>query len=525
MSARPRTAGIAPSPRSKATRPGSSSGGTIAARLAKIGIRDDLDCLLHLPMRYEDETRIDRLVDAHDGDTVQFDAIVRDHEVQYRGRRQLVVHVDETIDQPIDGVDGDEAGASLTLRFLHFYGSQLRHFAAGTRLRIRGELRATHGPLFGAAALEMIHPRYAVVDAGAPLPDRLTPVYPSGVGLGQLPLRRAIAKALDQAVLDETVPAAVLARHRLPSIDSAIRLIHHPPPDVPQSSLTERTHPAWQRVKFDELLAQQLSLAKARAARRSKTAPVLRGGALVERFLAQLPFALTDAQRRVVAEIDADLARPHPMQRLLQGDVGSGKTVVAAIAALRAIDSDHQAVLMAPTEILAEQHFAKLAEWIERLGVPVAWLTGSLTKKRKASARDAIESGVARLAIGTHALIQDDVHFANLGLAIVDEQHRFGVGQRLALRFKARAGLDVAPREPHQLMMSATPIPRTLAMTFFADLDVSTIDELPPGRKPIVTKLVDSSRRDEVIGAREDRDRGRPAGVLGVSADRVGRRR
>ncbi len=211
---------------------------------------------------------------------------------------------------------------------------------------------------------------------------------------------------------------------------------------MPQSSLVERTHPAWQRVKFDELLAQQLSLARARAARRAKTAPILRGGARVERFLAQLPFALTDAQRRVVAEIDADLARPHPMQRLLQGDVGSGKTVVAAIAALRAIDSGHQAVLMAPTEILAEQHFAKLADWIEALGVPVAWLTGSLTKKRKASARDAIESGVARLAIGTHALIQEDVRFANLGLAIVDEQHRFGVGQRLALRFKARAGHD-----------------------------------------------------------------------------------
>ena len=486
-----------PRPRSVAARPATWTE-ALAGRLARIGLHDDLDCVLHLPLRYEDETRVTALADARDGDTVQVEAIVRDHVIQYRPRRQLVVHVDDAHPR----ATGD---AGLTLRFIHFYGSQVKHFAPGTRLRIRGELR---GGGFGAAHLfnagrEMVHPGYERVDEHTPLPDRLTPVYPSGVGLGQAVLRRTVAKALDRTTLDETVPARWLAKFGLPGIDHALRLIHRPPVDVSLESLASRAHPAWQRVKFDELLAQQLSLARALAARRARTAPVLRTrGTLVERFLAQLPFALTAAQRRVVREIEGDLARPHPMQRLLQGDVGSGKTVVAAIAALHAIDSGYQAVLMAPTEILAEQHFRKLAEWIEALDVPVAWLTGSLKKKQKTSARDAIEAGVARLAIGTHALIQDDVRFARLGLAIVDEQHRFGVGQRLALRFKARAdaaGTHDAPREPHQLMMSATPIPRTLAMTYFADLEVSTIDALPPGRRPIVTRLIEASRRDDVV--------------------------
>ena len=467
----------------------------LASRLARIGLHDELDCVLHLPLRYEDETRVVALADARDGDTVQIEAIVRDHVIQYRPRRQLVVHVDDA-----NARTADDAG--LTLRFIHFYGSQVRHFEAGTRLRIRGEVRGGgmgYAHLFNAGR-EMIHPHYGVIRDDTPLPDRLTPVYPSGVGLGQVVVRRAIAKALQTVRLDETVPAVWLARHRLPGIDAAIRLIHNPPVDVSLESLSARDHPAWQRIKFDELLAQQLSLARAHAARRARTAPVLKtAGVLVQRFLQRLPFALTPAQARVVREIEDDLARPHPMQRLLQGDVGSGKTVVAAIAALHAIDASYQAVLMAPTEILAEQHFRKLAEWIEALDVPVAWLTGSLKKKAKAAARDAIESGVARLAIGTHALIQEDVHFARLGLAIVDEQHRFGVGQRLALRFKARSAATGVEREPHQLMMSATPIPRTLAMTYFADLEVSTIDMLPPGRRPIVTKLIEASRRDDVV--------------------------
>ncbi len=502
----------------------------LAARLARIGLHDDLDCVLHLPLRYEDETRITSLADARDGDTVHIEAIVRDHAIQYRPRRQLVVHVDEAhVDAHAAAhtdthasANGADRDAGLALRFIHFYGSQLKHFAPGTRLRIRGELRGggMGHVLFQHAGREMIHPNYSVIREDTPLPDRLTPVYPSGVGLGQAVLRRTIAKALERVRLEETVPSRLLERYHLPPIDAAIRLLHNPPPDVSLEALASRSHPAWQRIKFDELLAQQLSLARAHAARRARTAPVLKTrGALVERFLAQLPFTLTTAQARVVREIEADLARPHPMQRLLQGDVGSGKTVVAAIAALHAIDAGYQAVLMAPTEILAEQHFRRLSEWIAQLGVPVAWLTGSLKKKAKDAARDAIESGHARLIVGTHALIQEGVHFARLGLAIVDEQHRFGVGQRLALRFKARvaspargdlidAKSDSAPRtkadhalprEPHQLMMSATPIPRTLAMTYFADLDVSTIDQLPPGRKPIVTKLVDASRRDEVF--------------------------
>ena len=487
-------------------RPASSSDAwseALAARLARIGIHDDLDCVLHLPLRYEDETRIALLSEARDGDTIQIEAIVRDHAIQYRPRRQLVVHVDDANAVANAAVNASDRDAGLALRFIHFYGSQSKHFAPGTRLRVRGELRGGGlGHVFGR---EMIHPNYSVVRDDTPLPDRLTPVYPSGVGLGQAVLRKVIAKALERVALDETVPSRLLERYHLPPIDVAIRLIHNPPPEVSQEALSSRSHPAWQRIKFDELLAQQLSLARAHAARRARTAPVLKaGGALVDDFVARLPFALTKAQQRVVREIAEDLATRHPMQRLLQGDVGSGKTVVAAIAALQAIDAGYQAVLMAPTEILAEQRFRKLTEWIAELGVPVAWLTGSLKKKEKDAARETIESGHARLIVGTHALIQDDVHFARLGLAIVDEQHRFGVGQRLALRVKAQtSGADMVKsaikREPHQLMMSATPIPRTLAMTYFADLDVSTIDQLPPGRKPIVTKLVDAARRADVL--------------------------
>ncbi len=503
-------AGHSATPRSAAGASKADPVNGTAARLARIGLVDDLDLVLHLPLRYEDETTVTPLSDLHDGDTAQVEVVVREHVIQYRPRRQLVVRV-EACDAP----SAASADAGLTLRFLHFYGSQVKHFQPGTRLRVRGQVRGGgFGHVFGR---EMIHPAYAIVRDDTPLPDRLTPVYPSAVGLSQTVLRRAIARAMTRVDFDETVPAALLARLRLPPIDAAIRLIHNPPPEVPIDALLSRAHPAWQRVKFDELLAQQLSLGRAHAARRARTAPVLAGdGALVRRFLAQLPFALTGAQRRVVREIEADLGAAHPMQRLLQGDVGSGKTVVAAIAALHAIDAGTQAVLMAPTEILAEQHFRRLSTWIEALGLPVAWLTGSLGKKAKDGARAAIQSGHARLVVGTHALIQEDVRFARLGLAIVDEQHRFGVGQRLALRFKARDGsADPSagpPREPHQLMMSATPIPRTLAMTYFADLDVSTIDELPPGRRPIVTKLVDASRRDEVVERiREAIARGRQA--------------
>ncbi|MGN6390066.1 MAG: ATP-dependent DNA helicase RecG, partial [Burkholderiaceae bacterium] len=308
----------------------------------------------------------------------------------------------------------------------------------------------------------------------------------------------------------DTVPQPVLDRLGLWGFEPSVRLLHHPPPDVDEAALADRSHPAWNRMKFDELLAQQLSLKRAQAARRAKGAPALATvGALSDALLAALPFSLTGAQRRVLDEIRRDIRASYPMQRLLQGDVGSGKTVVAALAAAQAIDSGYQAALMAPTEILADQHFRKIAAWLAPLGVDVAWLTGSLKKKDKDDARARIESGQARLVIGTHALIQEGVNFPRLGLVIVDEQHRFGVGQRLALRNKAneqagdllpRANPDLsAPRVPHQLMMSATPIPRTLAMTYYADLEVSVIDELPPGRTPVVTRVVDEHRRDDVI--------------------------
>jgi ATP-dependent DNA helicase RecG len=293
----------------------------------------------------------------------------------------------------------------------------------------------------------------------------------------------------------DTLPPRLLERLELDNFEPSVRLLHNPPPDVDTHTLLDRSHPAWTRMKFDELLAQQLSLKRAQKARRAKGSPPLSVvGELSARFQASLPFQLTGAQQRVLDEIRADIGQPFPMQRLLQGDVGAGKTVVAALAAAQAIDSGYQAALMAPTEILADQHFRKIAAWMEPLGVKVAWLTGSLTRKNKAAATELVETGEARLVIGTHAIIQDTVQFANLGLVIVDEQHRFGVGQRLTLRNKGNEGAV-----PHQLMMSATPIPRTLAMTYYADLEVSVIDELPPGRSPIVTRAIDQNRRDEVI--------------------------
>jgi ATP-dependent DNA helicase RecG len=353
-----------------------------------------------------------------------------------------------------------------------------------------------HG-FFGA---EMVHPTYKVVQEGDPLPNALTPVYPAGEGLSQASLRKTIANALTRVDWRDTLTPALLASLKLQSFEPSVRLLHNPPPEVSEDALMDRSHPAWIRMKFDELLAQQLSLKRAQEARRAKGAaalPVI--GALSDAFLNNLPFRLTGAQQRVLEEIRADLRASFPMQRLLQGDVGSGKTVVAALAAAQAIDSGFQAALMAPTEILAEQHFRKIALWMEPLGVKVAWLTGSLKKKGKEAALTLIESGDAQLVIGTHALIQEGVGFAKLGLVIVDEQHRFGVGQRLALRNKGRETGGGTQAVPHQLMMSATPIPRTLAMTYYADLEVSVIDELPPGRTPIVTRIVDQNRRDEVI--------------------------
>jgi len=433
---------------------------------------------MHLPLRYEDETRITSIAAAVPGIAAQFEVEVVASEIAYRPRRQLIARV----------VD---ASGEMLLRFLNFYPSQQKVLQPGAQLRVFGELR---GGFFGT---ELIHPRFHAIRADEPLPDRLTPVYPTTAGLSQNVLRRLILRALDQADLADTLPEELRRRLGLADFDASLRFLHAPPPEISLAELEARGHPAWRRIAFDELLAQQLSLRRAYDARRTRGAPPLPGtGALSGRLLASLPFSLTAAQQRVRREIAADLAAAHPMQRLLQGDVGSGKTVVAALAMLQAAESGCQAALMAPTEILAEQHYRKLDAWLRPLGLEVAWLAGSLKKKAKTAMAAAIASGSARLVVGTHALIEEGVDFENLGLAIVDEQHRFGVRQRLALKQK---GLSA-----HQLTMSATPIPRTLAMSYYADLDVSTLDELPPGRTPVVTKLVAEARREQVVARVRD---------------------
>jgi len=452
------------------------AGNTLADKLARLGITRDRDFVLHLPLRYEDRTHLCPLGAVQPGRAWQVEGTVINTDIQYRPRRQLVCLLE----------DGD---AKLVLRFFNFYPSQQKALAVGKRVRAFGDTREGH---YG---MEMVHPSFHVVAPGTPLPDRLTPVYPTTAGLSQENLRKLVQRALarDPAYLSETLPPWTRHPRNLWDFEQAVRYLHEPPTDASQSALDEREHPAWTRLKFDELLAQQLSLKMHRRARARRKAPRLPGDTSLTRQLhARLPFALTRAQHRVIGEIRRDLARAEPMQRLLQGDVGSGKTIVAALAALQAIESGYQVAFMAPTEILAEQHYRKLAAWLEGLPVTVAWLSGSLPAKAKKKALAAIESGAAQFAIGTHALFQDEVALPRLGLAIVDEQHRFGVAQRLALRQK---GIGDA----HQLMMSATPIPRTLAMSFYADLDVSVIDEMPPGRSPVATRLVSQRRRDEIV--------------------------
>ena len=507
-----------PSPAATADKPLSAP----QKALRKLGLVRPIDLALHLPLRYEDETRIVRLRDARDGDTVQIEGEVTHQEVTFRPRRQLLVSLN-------DGTD------TAVLRFFNFYPSQQKQMAVGTRIRARGELRG------GFAGLTMMHP--TVRAAGGALPQALTPVYPTVAQLPQPYLRKAVLAGLAQADLSETVPPEVLSEigHlRLWDLRKSLSFLHQPTHDVSLAQLEDHSHPAWQRLKAEELLAQQLSQLEARRAREHLRAPVLRAerGGVHEQLLAVLPFQLTGAQRRVGEEIARDLGRVQPMHRLLQGDVGSGKTVVAALAACIAIDAGWQCALMAPTEILAEQHFAKLVDWLAPLlqarGQRVAWLTGSQKKKARGEMLAAIASGEAALVVGTHAVIQEQVKFQKLGLAIIDEQHRFGVAQRLALRQKLTdaggalllppagegrgegkaslaSGQPLTPAlspegrgrqmatEPHLLMMSATPIPRTLAMSYYADLDVSTLDELPPGRTPVVTKLLAEHRRGEVI--------------------------
>ena len=460
--------------------------------LEKLGLVRPIDFALHLPMRYEDETKLVPIASLRDGSVGQVEGVVSDSEVQIRGRRMLVVRVH-------DGQD------DLVLRFLHFYPSHQKTLAVGQRVRVRGEAR---GGFFG---LEMVHPSFKAVAEGAPLATALTPVYPTSAQLPQLYLRKAVDANLARADLSELLPAEVVPNGML-SLRDALTFLHHPAANVGIAALEDRSHPAWQRLKFEELLAQQLSQLQAKRERELQRAPPfgVRAGGLQAQLLGALPFALTDAQRRVGEEIARDLQRAVPMHRLLQGDVGSGKTVVAALAAAIAIHAGWQCALMAPTEILAEQHLRKLVGWLEPLGITVAWLTGSRKGKVRARMLEQVASGEAMLVVGTHAVIQEQVRFAKLGLAIIDEQHRFGVQQRLALREKLRSTPGIADDagvraiEPHTLMMSATPIPRTLAMTLFADLDVSTIDELPPGRTPVVTKLFADAKREAVIGRIRD---------------------
>jgi ATP-dependent DNA helicase RecG len=388
----------------------------------------------------------------------------------------------------------DDGGDNCVLRFFSFYPSQQKALAVGTRVRLRGELRG------GFLGWQMIHPNFK--PAGGELPSALTPVYPTVAGLPQAYLRKAVLGGLARADLGDTFPPGVsdTLKPLVWELRDALSFLHQPAPDVALATLEDRTHPAWQRLKAEELLAQQLSQLQSKREREALRSPALvaRAKGLQEQLLAALPFELTSAQRRVTEEIARDLARKVPMHRLLQGDVGSGKTIVAAVAAAIAIDTGWQCALMAPTEILAEQHFRKLIGWLEPLlapkGLRVAWLTGSQKKKERAEMLSLVANGDAALVIGTHAVIQEQVQFRKLGLAVIDEQHRFGVAQRLALRAK----MTEPGQEPHLLMMSATPIPRTLAMSYYADLDVSTIDELPPGRTRVVTKLIADTRRDQV---------------------------
>ena len=465
-------------PAATAPRPAKATRESPARRLERLGLRRDWDFLLHLPLRYVDETRITPIGELVAGSEQQVEGEIVACEPAVRGRRQLLARL------------ADPSG-ELLLRFFHFYPSTRQQLAVGRRVRVIGPVRG------GLTGLEIVHPRVrAVPAAGQPLPARLTPVYPTTEGLSQVWLQRRIERALRDVEISETVPPELLAGSGLPPLREAVVGLHRPPPDADAGALAERHGPLWERLKFDELLAQQLSLRMARARRAQRSAvPLAGGGDLPARLQAALPFTLTGAQQRVWHEISADLAREVPMHRLIQGDVGSGKTVVAALAAAQAIDAGYQAALMAPTELLAEQHFGRIARWLAPLGVQVAWLAGKLKGAEKRAAQRAAAAGAAQLVVGTQALIQEAVGFARLGLAIVDEQHRFGVAQRLRLRAQPAAG----ERTAHLLMLSATPIPRTLAQSYFADLDVSVIDELPPGRQPVVTKLVAAARRDEVL--------------------------
>lgn len=458
-------------------------GGKVAERLTKIGIQQVQDLLFHLPLRYQDRTRLMPLGTLRPQQEVLVEGTIQLSQVKFGRRRSLLCHV------------SDGTGA-IILRFFHFSKAQQQQLAKGRRIRCFGEIR--NGP----SSLEIVHPEYQLLAAEGivPVDNEMTPIYPTTEGLHQLSLRKLMKQAL--GILDQdSMPELLTESSRLHqaaeySLVDALKYVHQPPPDAAVDQLLDRKHPAQKRLAYEELLAQQLTMKKLRAQTQHHTAPVLKSdSAQRQQLLAALPFPLTAAQQRVIGEILDDMGESHPMQRLVQGDVGSGKTVVAALAAVEAVAAGCQAVMMAPTELLAEQHFRTFDNWLAPLGIRVGWCAGKQTAGERKQVLAQLQSGEIKVAVGTHALFQDEVLFNNLGLVIIDEQHRFGVHQRLALRDKGR---DVDSM-PHQLVMTATPIPRTLAMTAYADLNVSVIDELPPGRTPVSTVVVPDSRRQDVI--------------------------
>jgi len=461
-------------------------GPKLAEKLKRLGLHTVQDVLFHLPLRYQDRTRVLPMGGLRPGMEAVVEGEIELADVVFRGRRSLICRVS-------DGT------GHLHLRFFYFSAAQQANLTRGRRLRLFGEVR------FGPAGLEMIHPEYEFTDGAVPTKaeENLTPVYPATTGVHQLSLRKLARQALEKYLekIEERLPPAVLQELRLPTLIEALALVHQPPPHTPVELLAEGKHPAVMRLAFEELLAHHLSLKRLRARVQTESAPAMSGaGKLISQLLARLPFQLTRAQQRVLDEILHDLRNVHPMQRLVQGDVGSGKTVVAACASLAAVESGLQAAMMAPTELLADQHLRNFSGWLEPLGVSVVGLSGKLNGRARQNALEKIGSGQADIVIGTQALFQEDVEFADLGLIIVDEQHRFGVHQRLALREKGRRG----DRRPHQLIMTATPIPRTLAQSLYADLDVSVIDELPPGRKPVETVALPAARRADVVSRIHD---------------------
>ena len=457
-------------------------GAALAMKLERLGILNLQDLLFHLPLRYQDRTRILPIGSLRPGDECVIEGTIRASDVLMGKRRSLLCRVQ-------DGT------GTITLRFFHFSAAQKNGLAVGKTVRCFGEARP------GPSGLEMVHPEYsAAADTGIkPVDEHLTPVYPMTEGLQQNRMRALIAQALswlETGNLTELIPSDMRQQWRLPELKTSLKYLHAPPVDANVDQLQKGMHPSQRRLAFEELLAHHLTLLQLRQKVQQDGAPAFMStGLYTQPFLDGLPFAMTNAQLRVCGEVARDLEKPIPMLRLVQGDVGSGKTVVAAYAALQAVENNFQAAVMAPTEILAEQHFQNFTQWAEPLGLKVAWLAGKVKGKQRESQLAAIADGSAQIVVGTHALFQEDVRFYNLGLAVIDEQHRFGVHQRLSLREKGRDGV----KTPHQLIMTATPIPRTLTMSAYADLDCSIIDELPPGRTPVNTVVIADSRRDQVI--------------------------